>query len=70
MSLKQDGVNLKWDGVSPKWNEVSLGWAGLNQDGLGRAQGARQGCSHLPGGRVPPEVGEHPREPVIDFIQR
>lgn len=24
---------------------------------------------HLPGGRVSPEIGEHPGEPVIDLIQ-
>ena len=24
---------------------------------------------YLPGGRVPPEIGEHPGEPVIDLIQ-
>lgn len=42
----------------------------LQQVGWGEPHGAERGCSHLPGGRVPSEVGKHPREPVIDFVQR
>lgn len=46
---------------------VSKG-SGDVQGRLGPWQGGT-GMPHLPGGRVSPEIGEHPGEPVIDLIQ-
>lgn len=40
----------------------------MSKGGWGPGQGGK-GTPHLPGGRVSPEIGEHPGEPVIDLIQ-